>query len=61
MHPAPFPSGDHVPIYHFEERISPRRFQSVPIGFHGANVREAIALACRFLDREPSDLRRIRE
>lgn len=50
-----------MPIYHFEERISPRRFQAVPIGFHGANADEAVALACRFLDREPGDLRRTRE
>lgn len=50
-----------MPTFHFEERISPRRFQAVPIGFHGATAQDALALACKFLEREPSDLRRLRE
>lgn len=50
-----------MPVFHFEERISPRRFQAVPIGFHGATLEEATRLACHFLEREASDLRRVRQ
>jgi hypothetical protein len=50
-----------MPVFHFEERISPRRFQLVPIGFHGATAAAALALACRFLERDAIDLRRLRE
>jgi hypothetical protein len=50
-----------MPIFHFEERISPRRFRAVDIGFFGDTREQALHLASVFLDRDPSDLRRVRK
>ena len=49
-----------MPIYHFQERISPRRFRDVDIGFFGSTRDDARLLASLVLERAVHDLRPVR-
>ncbi len=56
MHPAHFPSRGNMPIYHFQERVSPRRFRDVDIGFFGNTRDDARRLASLVLELPLEDL-----